>query len=228
LRARASLYLSAAVILVYAAASVARSLLRPGALPDSVRELALYACLKAAVILAAVWLLLRASGEGLADLGLRSHGWGSTLLRGALLGLGIFVAETVLLNPLVAALLGGGGTAPAVKALFRDPREAPYWVVAAVVVGGFAEELERAFVLTRFERLFGPTGLALALAGDSVLFGLGHLYQGATAAVASGFTGLLFALVFLWRRRVGDAMVAHAAFDLVGVAAAYALYSGGA
>jgi hypothetical protein len=40
-------------------------------------------------------------------------------------------------------------------------------------------------------------------------------------------TGLLFALVFLHRRRAADAVVAHAGFDLIGVTLAYLLYAGG-
>jgi membrane protease YdiL (CAAX protease family) len=43
--------------------------------------------------------------------------------------------------------------------------------------------------------------------------------------VTSGFTGLLLGLIFLQRRRVIDAMAVHALFDLMGIAAAYALYA---
>jgi membrane protease YdiL (CAAX protease family) len=96
-----------------------------------------------------------------------------------------------------------------------------------VVGGGFTEELQRAFVLTRFERAFGKAGLVVALLIDSDCFGVGHLYQGYSGAVSAGITGLLLGLVFLHRRRVADAMVAHAGYDLIGVAAAYALYARG-
>lgn len=64
----------------------------------------------------------------------------------------------------------------------------------------------------------------VALVIDSVVFGLRHSYQGVNGATQAGLTGLAFALIFLRRRRVVDAMVAHASFDLMGIAAAYALY----
>ncbi len=91
--------------------------------------------------------------------------------------------------------------------------------------GGFTEELIRAFVLTRFDKAFGTPGLVFAVVADSIVFGIGHSYQGSNGMVRSGIAGLLFALIFLQRRRVSDAMVAHAGFDLLGIATAYALYS---
>jgi membrane protease YdiL (CAAX protease family) len=48
--------------------------------------------------------------------------------------------------------------------------------------------------------------------------------RGGAGTVTTGVSGLLFALIFLHRRRIADAMVPHAGFDLLGVAAAYALY----
>jgi membrane protease YdiL (CAAX protease family) len=135
----------------------------------------------------------------------------------------------MLINGLLSSLLsafgiGGSGTSATVVALFRDPREAPLWVFCALIGGGFNEELVRTFILTRFEQAFGTWGIALALVIDSVVFGMGHLYQGVSGAVTSGVAGLLFALFFLRRRLVADAMVAHGGYDLIGVAAAYALY----
>jgi membrane protease YdiL (CAAX protease family) len=229
MRARAFLYLSVLLIVAYWVASTAKQLSAAGQpyFPDSVRVLALYAAVRAAVVLALVWALLRAGGERLVDLGLDVRAVRLALLRGLLLAVGIFLLMNVVGSALRSVLGGNTGTAPAVVALFRDPREAPCWVFAAVIGGGFTEELQRAFVLTRFERAFGKTGLVVALLIDSACFGVGHLYQGYSGAVSAGVTGFLFGLVFLRRRRVADAMVAHAGYDLIGVAAAYALYARG-
>jgi membrane protease YdiL (CAAX protease family) len=228
MRARAVLYLSVVLIVAYWAVETAKLLAADGKayFPDSVRVLALLAGAKAGVVLALVWALLWAGGERLADLGLDVRAVRLALLPGLLLAVGIFLLNVV--GSALQSVLGGGtGTAPAVVALLRDLRGAPYWVFAAVVGGGFAEELQRAFTLTRFERAFGKAGLVVALLLDSACFGVGHLYQGYSGAVTTGVSGLLFGLVFLRRRRVADAMVAHAGYDLIGVAAAYALYARG-
>jgi membrane protease YdiL (CAAX protease family) len=186
--------------------------------------LALYAGVRAVVVLALVWSLLWADSESLADLGFAIHAAKSALLRGLAFAVAIFILQ-IAVSSLRSMLVTSAGTAPSVIALFRDPREAPYWIFAAVVGGGFTEELQRAFVLTRFERAFGKPGLYVALIVDSIVFSIGHLYQGYAAAVEIGITGLLFGLIFLHRRRVLDSMVAHAGVDLLGVTAAYALYA---
>lgn len=220
-----ALYLSLAVILVHWVIFAARHLLRPQVVPASVGQIAFSASMHAIIALCVVWALLRWNGETLADLGFKIDGSWRGLLLLAGLSIGLFVASNLVINTLLSALTGSAGTAPALQSLFRDPHEAPYWILSAIVGGGFAEELERAFVLTRFEKLFGRAGLFAGLLLSTVVFGLGHLYQGTNAAISSGFTGLLLALIFLRRRRVVDAMVVHAVFDLLGIAAAYALYS---
>ncbi len=226
---RIALPLSVAVILAYWLYSVAAHLFRSGegTKAPSVAWLALYVCVKTAVVLGLTVPLLRANGERLADLGLRARDFRAALLRGVLLAVALFILD-VAVGSLVSSLSGGGGgTSPDVIALFRDPREAPLWVFCAVVGGGFNEELVRAFILTRFEQAFGRWGLVVAVCVDALEFGLGHRYQSTRAAVTTGLMAVLFSLIFLRCRRAADAMVAHAGYDLIGVAAAYALYGRG-
>ena len=223
---RFALPLSMTIILAYWLYSIGAVFLRSGegGQPNSVSQLALFVGLKTVVVVGVVWPLLRASGERLADLGFGLRLLGRSLLRGTLLAIALFVLGNLVVGVLLSAIgIGGGGTSPTVIALFRDPREAPLWIFCAVG-GGFIEELVRAFILTRFEHVFGRWGLILAIVVDSITFGMGHLYQGVSSAVLTGLMGVLYALIFLHRRRVADAMVAHAGFDLLGVAGAYALY----
>jgi len=216
-------YLSVGVIIVYWVAFAASRLLRPHHPPDGVTSIALNVCARAAIVTGLVWILMRANGESLEGLGFARDGTGRFLLRTGLFAALLFVVANLVLNNVFSALLSHG-QAPPIAELFRDPHEAPYWIFSAIVGGGFAEELERAFILTRFEKLFGRPGLIFAVVADSLVFGLGHLYQGNASAVTSGFTGAILALIFLKRRRVIDAMAVHAVFDLMGIAAAYALY----
>jgi uncharacterized protein len=228
---RIALPLSIVVILAYWLYSAGMALFRSGEpfAPTGVVPLALFVCVKTAIVVGVIVPLLRANGERLADLGFGLRAVRLAFFRGLLLAVGIFLLTNVLVNGLLAAVgVGGTGTSPTVVALFRDPRAAPLWVFCAIVGGGFNEELVRAFILTRFGRAFGTWGLALAVVVDTVEFGMGHLYQGVSGAVTTGVAGLLYALIFLRGRRVADAMVAHGGDDLLGVAAAYALYGRGA
>jgi membrane protease YdiL (CAAX protease family) len=227
-RARSrALWVSLAVISLFWAQSVFTHLVRPAgnAPPPGVRAIAAFVLVKAAVVLVVVFALLRADGETLPGLGFTRAAFRGSAWPGAAIALGAFVAVNAGVGGLLRAL-GLPGSEKRIGALFRDPREAVFWIFAAIVGGGFAEELVRAFVLTRFERAFGRPGLVFALVADTAVFTLGHLYQGITGAIQAGTAGVVFAFVFLWRRRVADAMAVHALFDLLGIAAAYALYAG--
>lgn len=218
--------LTIAIIVGYWTYSIWTQLLRPGAgqMPDSVREIAVFVSIKTVIAVAAIWFLLRANGERVAELGLGAGLLVRSLLRGSLLAIGLFVLVNVLVGSLLASF-ASGGRSDSIGVLFTDPAQAPLWIFAGIVGGGFTEELIRSFILTRFDKAFSRFGLVFAVLADSIVFGIGHSYQGSNGMVESGLLGLLFALIFLRRRRVSDAMVAHAGFDLLGIAAAYALYS---
>jgi membrane protease YdiL (CAAX protease family) len=83
--------------------------------------------------------------------------------------------------------------------------------LVAIVAGGVREELQRAFLLDRFERHFGPAWAGVVVL--STAFGLGHLLQGRDAAIATGAMGAFWAVVYLRRRSSVAPMVSHALFN---------------
>jgi len=90
-------------------------------------------------------------------------------------------------------------------------RDALVFAFVAIVGGGVREELQRAFMLHRFERyLGGPAAGVIVL---SVAFGLGHLQQGYDAGVITGVLGAFWAIVYVRRRSVLVPMVSHAGFN---------------
>jgi membrane protease YdiL (CAAX protease family) len=66
--------------------------------------------------------------------------------------------------------------------LVSTPVDAAIFAVVLIVAGGVREEIQRAFLLRRFERWLG--GARVGLVVSSVAFGAGHFIQGADAAVA--------------------------------------------
>jgi membrane protease YdiL (CAAX protease family) len=97
--------------------------------------------------------------------------------------------------------------------LISDPRSAWLFALVVIVAGGIREELQRAFLLHRFERWLG--GPIVGLVAASVAFGAGHLLQGVDAALATGLLGAFWGVVYLRRRSVVAPMVSHAGFDLL-------------
>jgi membrane protease YdiL (CAAX protease family) len=84
-----------------------------------------------------------------------------------------------------------------------------------MVAGGVREEIQRGFILHRFEQYLGGGPLGLVI--FSVVFGLGHLEQGYDVAVATAALGAFWGALYLARRSVLAPMVAHAGFNLAQV-----------
>jgi membrane protease YdiL (CAAX protease family) len=101
-------------------------------------------------------------------------------------------------NPLEGLAASGAGSA----VLFG---------VVAIIAGGVREELQRAFLLRRFERHLG--GPVVGVVVLSVAFGAGHFLQGWDAMIATGTLGLFWTLLYLHRRSSIAPVVSHAGFN---------------
>lgn len=100
--------------------------------------------------------------------------------------------------------------------LLESPRDRWLFAIVALVAGGVREEVQRAFLLTRFEQHLG--GARAGLVVTSVAFGLGHLLQGFDAALATGTLGFVWGAMYLWRRSSIAPIVSHAGFNSLEIA----------
>lgn len=100
--------------------------------------------------------------------------------------------------------------------LMVRPRDAWLFVLVVVVAGGVREEVQRAFVLHRFEVWLGGRWVGIVV--GSAAFGAGHLLQGADAAIATGLLGVFWGIVYLQRRSVVAPVVSHSGFNLLQIA----------
>ena len=96
--------------------------------------------------------------------------------------------------------------------LIQTPADLAAFMAAGIFSGGIKEEVQRAFILLRFEKCLG--GIVTGLFLWSVLFGLGHYEQGWSSAFSAGILGLVFGGVFLWKRNIFTAISAHAIYDV--------------
>jgi membrane protease YdiL (CAAX protease family) len=87
--------------------------------------------------------------------------------------------------------------------------------IVAVLAGGVREEIQRAFILHRFEQRLG--GAIVGVIGFGLLFGLMHYLQGWSVVIITALLGTLWNLVYLARRSVVAPMVSHASFNLIEV-----------
>ena len=97
------------------------------------------------------------------------------------------------------------------EALIRTPGDAWLFAIVAIVAGGIREEVQRAFILRRFEQHLG--GGLVGLVVFSVAFGAGHLIQGWDAAVITTLLGATWGAIYLRRRSIVGPVVSHAGFN---------------
>jgi uncharacterized protein len=97
------------------------------------------------------------------------------------------------------------------EGLIRSPGEAAMFSVVAIVGGGVREEVQRAFILHRFERHLGGGSVGLAI--SSLAFGLGHVIQGRDVAVTTAILGAFWGFIYLRRRSVVASVVSHSGFN---------------
>jgi membrane protease YdiL (CAAX protease family) len=99
------------------------------------------------------------------------------------------------------------------EALLQSPREVLIFIIVAVIAGAFREEIQRAFVLRRFEQHLGGGWFGLIV--FSVVFGLGHSIQGWDASIVTALLGAIWGALYLIRRNVLPAIVSHAGFNII-------------
>jgi membrane protease YdiL (CAAX protease family) len=133
----------------------------------------------------------------------------------ALIPASFFVVICVLL--LVQAVMPSLRNVPhnPLQDLVRNRVDAVIFAFVVMIAGGVREEIQRGFVLRRFEQYLG--GGAVGLLVFSAIFGLGHLEQGYDVALATGMLGAFWGSVFLRRRSILGPMVGHAGFNLAQV-----------
>jgi membrane protease YdiL (CAAX protease family) len=102
------------------------------------------------------------------------------------------------------------------QAMLTSPWRVGVFAVVVVLAGGVREEVQRAFILHRFDQDLGGARLGLLL--FSVAFGLGHLTQGLDAAIITGTLGLLWGVMYLRRRSMVAPAISHSLFNLIEIA----------
>jgi membrane protease YdiL (CAAX protease family) len=148
------------------------------------------------------------------------------IVREALLGLPlvvpVFLLVVVVLSAVrsVAPWLHNVPLNP-LEGLIRTRMDAFVFGVVAIAGGGLREEIQRAFILRRFEQHLGGGWLGLAL--FSLVFGAGHTLQGWDVAIATAGLGALWGAVFLTRGSIAAPVVSHSLFNAAEILR-YALY----
>jgi membrane protease YdiL (CAAX protease family) len=140
-----------------------------------------------------------------------------SMLREALVGVAVLPAVLMLVLLVLVLILR---FAPQLHNVARNPLEdmltnrsdALIFAAVVMIAGGIREEVQRGFIVHRFDRYLGGAGWGVAI--YSVFFGLGHAEQGIDAMIATALLGIFWGLLYLARRSIVAPMVSHAGFNL--------------
>jgi membrane protease YdiL (CAAX protease family) len=172
--------------------------------------------INALLVIGLMVVLTRAQGHSLSDLWLGHRPVMREVRYGALLIPVVFVLVVVLLNAMRALAPGLHNVqVNPLEQLASTPGAAAMFAVVAILAGGVLEELQRAFLLQRFEHHLG--GVWVGIVVLSIAFGLGHVVQGWDAVVGTGVLGAFWAVLYARRRSVLAPMVSHAGFNALEV-----------
>lgn len=170
------------------------------------------------MVVALMWWFLRMSGERPAAI-FFGHG---AIAREALIGVAVWPAALIVVGSLVSLLRFvwpalHNVTENPFDVFLTNPGTMALLAVTGIVAGGVREELQRGFMLHRFQQGLGGrmTGLVIT----SVAFGAGHYTQGFDVAISLVVAGAIWGALTLARRSVTASMTSHACFDAMQVVA---------
>ena len=158
-----------------------------------------------------LWMVLKVRRERVQNIGLHWNRWKLNLGIGLGLVPFLFIINSLVARFFQACLPGYFTEKNPLTENIRSTQDLGLFIVAAVIAGGIQEELQRAFILNRFDRYLGGAGIGLVL--WSIAFGLGHYIQGMQAIVAAGIFSIVFGMVYLGTRSLIAPITAHGIYN---------------
>ncbi len=119
---------------------------------------------------------------------------------------------------LEATLRALGFTAPSSPPSYLLPHGTVQMLLAVilVVVVALAEEtIFRGYLILRLNAITQNVAAAVIL--SAIIFSLGHGYEGSAGVITVGFIGLIYALVYVWRRSLVAPVTMHFLQDFLGI-----------
>lgn len=176
-----------------------------------------FVLLEAVFIFLLLAAILKAHRESLSSLGLKWERWKSHLF------LGFGLAPTFfLINALVAYIFRVYlpeyyiEQNPLTETI-QTPQQLILFIFSALVAGGIKEELQRAFIISRFRRYLGGAWIGLVL--WSLAFGAAHYVQGVQGIAIATLYGFIFGIVYIISGSIIAPIVAHGAYDTLALLA---------
>jgi membrane protease YdiL (CAAX protease family) len=168
--------------------------------------------LDATLLIGLIFWLLRRRGERPRDVFLGARPVGAEIKLGFWLTAVVFALAVVVLSAarVLFPSLHNVKENP-LQDLIQTPMQALLLAIVATISGGLREEIQRAFILHRFEQYLGGAHVGLIL--YSLVFGLGHSLQGWDAVLTTAMLGAFWGWIYISRRSIVAPVVSHSGFN---------------
>ena len=137
---------------------------------------------------------------------LKNIGWGEFNLKNLFIGIGFVIVANVVLM-ILSFVLNIKQPKDIELLLPKTFTQRMFWVIMSLTAGITEEVGFRGYVLTKLNRFVRSWWITAII--SSFFFGVGHFYQGWGGSVLTGFYGLLFCGLFIWRKSLAPCITAH-------------------
>jgi membrane protease YdiL (CAAX protease family) len=166
-------------------------------------------------LVALIFYFIWRNRESFKQIGLYFRRAGLEIIIGAV----IFVPFTFAMGFVERAFQAGGLSAPSQPAQSLMAKggiwQSILGIILVIIVAFSEETIFRGYLIRRFRMITSSPLVAVLL--SSLIFSLGHRYEG-TAGVATVFVmGVIFAVIYLWRKSLVAPMVMHFLQDFIGI-----------
>jgi membrane protease YdiL (CAAX protease family) len=160
------------------------------------------------------------------DVGLRrSKAWWKVALQAVLAALLIAVVVNLVTAPFVHRLVSSSANNSRFDNVRGNFVALLGWLAVAWTFAAFGEEvIFRGYLMNRIADLVGrtPTGWIISLFGSSLIFGLGHGYQGLAGIINTATIGVLLGILYLiTKRNLWVNIICHGVIDSISLITLY-------
>jgi len=165
-------------------------------------------------LLSLVFYFIWRNGEPIQHVGWTFDNFRKEIAWGLILFLPVYLGANLLESALHAAGLSAPTKLPSFLVV-NGIINALLAFILVTVVAVTEETIFRGYLILRFKAVTGRTGAAAAL--SSIVFSLGHGYEGMAGVISVFSLGVVLALVYLWRKSLVAPIVMHFLTDFASI-----------
>jgi membrane protease YdiL (CAAX protease family) len=176
--------------------------------------------LEGGVVILVLWAALGRPVEALVRLDWLPQGWWTGAAWGVvLLACAFLIAQVAAIRGNEAGLSSARKQMTSVEGVLpHTPIELKLFLAISLAAGVGEEIVYRGYLLAYFDGLVGPAGAVLV---STLMFGLGHAYQGAAGIARTGIVGLLLVGAYVVTGNLLAPMLLHVVIDATSGMVAY-------